>query len=158
MTVTREHLAGLELALELVAKIGPDIVWQALADLRDQAQSAEPVQGEAVEVVAYGDTDQLAALNKESSASCAVWNRPGRNRTALMTVAQHDRIMAPAKPDAELVELLRDVQACRKLTSVPLKIAFMEQRNMDSLSAVAEWISAVNSRIDAKLAELKGAP
>ena len=63
---------------------------------------------------------------------------------------------SPAKPDAELVELLRDVQACRKLTSVPLKIAFMEQRNMDSLSAVAEWISAVNSRIDAKLAELKG--
>jgi hypothetical protein len=32
----------------------------------------------------------------------------------------------------------------------------MEQRNMDSLSAVAEWISAVNSRIDAKLAELQG--
>jgi hypothetical protein len=71
-----------------------------------RAQSAEPVQGEAV---AYGDTDQLAALNKESSASCAVWNRPGRNRTALMTVAQHNRMMAAAKPDAELVDILKRV-------------------------------------------------
>jgi hypothetical protein len=166
------------------------------------AHSAEPVQGEAVEVVAYGDTDQLAALNKESSASCAVWNRPGRNRTALMTVAQHNRIMAaasakqgeaafspsskpvawinsytlaesatkkfgsyylsptrsdeddtplytsPAKPDAELVELL---SSCRGIVA----------REVERWNQVAARLldkGAVESdllkRIDAKLAEV----
>ena len=124
MTVTREDLSGLELALELVAKIGPDIVWQALAELRDQAQSAEPVQGEAVEVVCItqGGCNVTWTATKELTPA----------GTALMSVRQHNRIMAPAKPDAELLELLRQ---CLEAMRTP----YSDTRLM--------------ARIDAKLAE-----
>jgi hypothetical protein len=110
MTATKqtELLIDRKLLERLQERLDPHrdaVDWGMVCDAF-HAQSAEPVQGEAV---AYGDTDQLAALNKESSASCAVWNRPGRNRTALMTVAQHNRIMAAAKPDAELVDILKRV-------------------------------------------------
>ncbi|MFA7188488.1 MAG: hypothetical protein WC117_00200 [Sphaerochaetaceae bacterium] len=57
--------------------------------------------GETVEVVAYGDKQQLNALKSECSASCAVWNAPGRNREPLMTVAQHQRILAASAGSAD---------------------------------------------------------
>lgn len=79
-----------------------------------RAQSApEPVQGEAVEVVGYGCEGQIEVLKhvpltggmKVSGREREKYNVP------LMTVAQHNRIMAAAKPDAELVALLRDAKA-----------------------------------------------
>jgi hypothetical protein len=72
--------------------------WNARAQLPSQG-------GEAVEVVAYGDKQQLNALKSECSASCAVWNSPGRNREPLMTVAQHQCILAASVGSAEPVAM-----------------------------------------------------
>lgn len=106
MTATREHLPGLELALESIDVSGCD--YMRLKDLIAEAQSApEPVQGEAVDWVAWTtaepDGDGGYQLGIELGA-----DQPDFGVHPLMTVAQHNRIMAAAKPDAELVESLME--------------------------------------------------
>jgi hypothetical protein len=114
MTVTREDLSGLKLAAKYLRDkesenwlgskghhTGYIAAAVDLERLAVEAQPAEPVQGEAVEVVGY--------LYKSHSGVYS--QMPGREWEPLMTVAQHTRIIAAAKPDAELVELLRDAKA-----------------------------------------------
>jgi hypothetical protein len=86
------------------------------------AQSAEPVQGEAVEVVGFvtlggvfhgGSGPELGEIDIEPDMGVLerlqykIVTGSDDVYLDLMTVAQHNRIMAAAKPDAELVELLR---------------------------------------------------
>jgi hypothetical protein len=155
MTVTREHMAGLELAYELSQMNSFPVSFErSLEQLIEQAQSAEPVQGEAVEVVGVRiSTDGFGSYIADSAMGIGA-AQPGEVREPLMTVAQHQKIMAafspsskpvawinsytlaesatkkfgsyylsptrsdeddtplytsPAKPDAELVELLREL-------------------------------------------------
>lgn len=102
MTATRKHLAGLELALERWNDGGHAIQYgKLLSELIEQAQSApEPVQGEAVEVVAHvatmGFGQHYASGIGEPIDRCI----PGE---PLMTVAQHRRIMAAATRPADQV-------------------------------------------------------
>ena len=92
--------------------------------------SPEPVQGEEVRVVGVRiSTDGFGSYIADSAMGIGA-AKPGEMREPLMTVAQHNRIMAAAKPDAELVELLREV---RKRCPLP------------------DW---ARTRIDAKLEEL----
>lgn len=91
-TMTPDQIAAMELDLHnAIAEVGR---------LRVQLPSQG---GEAVEVVAYGDKQQLSALKNECSASCAVWNAPGRNREPLMTVDQHNRIVADVRANRDAV-------------------------------------------------------
>jgi len=128
MTPNQLHIAGLELAHQTIE---PYSKWcaEALAKLTTQAKAA-PVQGEAVDVVAYIDsggalyTAKLLEIMSVDSAGCE----------PLMTVAQYNRIMAATKPDAELIELL-----CAVMAEVgPFELG-----------------TALCSRIDAKLAALR---
>jgi hypothetical protein len=94
---------------------------------------SEPVQGEAVQIV--------GSLIDGEFFHC-VQNGPGN--TLLMTVAQHHRIMAAAKPDAELVSLLMDISAM--LHYGRLTIINCYPRNRDCRAILAD--------VDAKLATL----
>lgn len=96
MTATREHLAGLELAHKTIA---PYSSWCAgqLRKLIDQAQSTtEPVHGEAVEVVGYGCAGQIEVLKHVPLTGAMKVSGCSREKYSvpLMTVAQHNRIMA----------------------------------------------------------------
>lgn len=117
----------------------PDVEsWKRL-----MAQSApEPVQGEAVEVVAWANPSDLVEDGYGHSFGVSSSEYPGR--VPLMSVAQHNRIMAAAKPDAELVALLED---CRG--------PVIDAVNNADCQANAELYNALIKRIDAKLAELK---
>lgn len=110
MTPTREHLAGLELAFKQINSDG-GFDDDSLLRLITEAQSApEPVQGEALRVVGVRiSTDGFGSYIADSAMGIGA-AQPGEVREPLMTVAQHNRIMAAAKPDAELVELLRMVR------------------------------------------------
>lgn len=111
MTASRSHLAGLELARKALNHwpvTGLAAAKLKLDQLIAEAQSApEPVQGEAVRVVGClleadpGDRHNDTIIVRTHHAE----GRRVASRTAvnLMTVAQHNRIMAAAKPDAELV-------------------------------------------------------
>jgi hypothetical protein len=70
---------------------------------RKQAQSAEPVQGEAIRVRGYIRCESVEGMGFVETLTHAA----GHNAYPLMTVAQHNRLIAAAKPDAELVDLLR---------------------------------------------------
>jgi hypothetical protein len=118
------------------------------ARMEPVAQSAEPVQGEAVEVVAYMNTASGKVV--KYGPTVMDWDDEQEPVESLMTVAQHNRIMAAAKPDAELVGLL---SSCRGIVA----------REVERWNQVAARLldkGAVESdllkRIDAKLAELKG--
>jgi hypothetical protein len=87
-----------------------------------RAQSAEPVQGEAV--AGWRRSDRPYEMTAYPSV-CATWHRHGFPVQALYT--------SPAKPDAELVELLRQ---CLDAMRTP----YSDTRLM--------------ARIDAKLAEV----
>lgn len=93
MTATRKHLAGLELALERWNDGGPAIQYgKLLSELIEQAQSApEPVQGEAVEVVANVSTMGFGKHFAMGIGESINKLTPGDE---LMAVAQHQRIMA----------------------------------------------------------------
>lgn len=155
MTATREHLAGLELALNRWNDGGPTIQYgKLLFDLIEQAQSApEPVQGEALRVVGVRiSTDGFGSYIADSAMGIGA-AQPGEVREPLMTVAQHNRIMAAAKPDAELVELLRD--------KFP-RIDITKPLPLDEKAHCCEYTIFVERErlhrlIDAKLASLKGA-
>jgi hypothetical protein len=103
---------------------------EAVEALRAKSTPAEVAQGEAVEVVAHMQRPEYyspyVSINRDTS--CEVVDQ-------LMTVAQHNRIvaaMAPSSPDAELVALLRE---CRR---APNNLIWPE--------------SILRDRIDAKLA------
>lgn len=112
MTATRKDLAGLELALnELELDNHQPVVaglWRLIAQAK--AAPADPGQGEAVEVVG---TRYSRITENGRNVSLVRLSRSRRyvgwHAEDLMTVAQHNRIMAAAKPDAELVELLIEV-------------------------------------------------
>lgn len=148
MTATREHLAGLELVKRQVSITNP-LAAEQLEYLIDQAQSVpDPVQGE----VAWVAVDQDGA-----------WSEPQATRAHAQTLAddmsralppshegQACRVMAlytaAAKPDAELVELLRDER--------------LHGRNSPSCQEGMVFKCKCRrcrfERIDAKLASLKG--
>lgn len=93
----------------LQERLDPHLDARDWGMLCDAFRAQVPNQaGEAVEVVAYGSTHGInPVLSRHALGSSgeqlSVYDIP------LMTVAQHNRIMATAKPDAELVELLREV-------------------------------------------------
>lgn len=159
MTATRKDLSGLELALNKLELDNHQPVVAGLWRLISQAKAApaEDGQGEAVEVVAYLlKHDSGARLVDVNSQSMQVAQQLlGGHIHKLLTLEQHNHIMAAAKTktDAELVELLRDVQICRNLTSYPLKLEFAKTRNLDGVEGVHDWMAEVHSRIDAKLKE-----
>ena len=127
MTVTREDLSGLKLARSIIEENWPaDALLEIVDNCIAEAQSAEPVQGEAVEVVGFvtlggvfhgGSGPELGEIDIEPDMG--VLERLQYKTVTgsddvyldLMTVAQFNRIMAAAKPDAELVELLRLAKA-----------------------------------------------
>jgi hypothetical protein len=75
----------LELALELYTReCQPLPFTEVLCDLIDQAQSAEPVQGEAVEVVGWRRLDRPYELTAYPSV-CAMWHGVGYPVQALYT-------------------------------------------------------------------------
>ena len=105
-----------------------------------RAQSAEPVQGEAVDVVAWANPSDL--VDDGYGHSFVVSSSEYHGRVPIMTVAQHDRIMAAAKPDAELV-----ADAARWNYYAP-KVA----------GQCGVTLQEMNATIDAELAELQSAP
>jgi hypothetical protein len=128
MTAKREDLSGLKLARSIIEENWPaDALLEIVDSCIAEAQSAEPVQG--------GVTKELAALAwqmafAEGDAAGDMSFRVAKHVSMLLT--QHNRIMAAAKPDAELVELLRQ---CLEAMRTP----YSDTRLM--------------ARIDAKLAE-----
>jgi hypothetical protein len=134
MTATREHLSGLKLARSIIEENWPaDALLEIVDNCIAEAHSAEPVQGEAVEVVGWlhrqGNYTEASSRPLAEDEVSRGWEE-----SELMTVAQHNRIMAAAKPDAELVALLR---LCR-----------------NEFAGVSMTHNLVD-RIDAKLAELQ---
>jgi hypothetical protein len=99
-----------------------------------RAQSAEPVQGEAV--AGWRRTDRPYEMTAYPSV-CATWHRHGFPVEALYT--------SPAKPDAELVECLKFARTTMRTVAMHAKLTGVEHRSL--MSEVA--------RIDAKLAELQ---
>lgn len=128
MSATRKHLAGLELALERWNAGGPAIQYgKLLSELIEQAQSApEPVQGEAVEVVGFvtlgglfhggsgpelGDIDIEPDMGALERLQYRTVDGSDDVQLDLMTVAQHQRILA--QRDAELeFETGRYIELC----------------------------------------------
>lgn len=136
MTATREHLAGLELAIAELIKVGVkrgSLPHMVLTNLADEAQSApEPVQGEAV-----------ACWIKSSvpGADIVVLGNPADIHQAA-TDTKIPLYTSAAKPDAELVELLRIAEA----ELLDWRTSFPD--------ADSTYTDNLRSRIDAKLAEL----
>jgi hypothetical protein len=130
MTATREDLAGLKMAYELSQMNSFPVSFErSLEQLIEQAQSAEPVQGEAVEyqqLSRYGNWDRI---DKATFDLGKLGQSPERFR-ALYT--------SPAKPDAELVELLRQASHWLK---VHAPAASTEQAIADDIDAK---LAAVN--------------
>lgn len=137
MKPNQSHLAGLELALEALQDARLWVGSAAVRKLIKQAQSApEPVQGEAAACVyqwefgnAWMDTDEKGAAD----ARCE-----GYKTRTLYTAA--------AKPDAELVELLRSAQWCMQCSP----------SCQAGVVTKCGCKKCVHARIDAKLAELQG--
>lgn len=186
MTATREHLAGLELALELYTQeCQPLPFTEVLCDLIDQAHSAEPVQGEAVALDQRLEAAGMLSVAKllqgapidaflkhagvNDIASLLQWAEMRRGEYLRMqarydlgerdkgddlyewVVAHcavfpelHVNIRAAAKPDAELVELLRDARRC-----------VMDCADPDAGGPTRREAQSTLARIDAKLAELE---
>lgn len=80
--------------------------------LRTQLEAIRAAGGEEPKVVAYMDVEPLMDAFQEDWR--AAWNRPGEHRDALMTVAQHQRIVAAMA--AELEQLRKDAGAEMFLT------------------------------------------
>jgi hypothetical protein len=151
MTPEHKHIAGLELALATWNNELPYAHFPSeMRRLINEAQSApDPVQGEAVEVAGYRWKTPIPKELQGSEWAWSYgshWSTGPKDAERLMTVAQHNRLMSAAKPDAdhlresakmvdaELVELLREV-----ISEVgPLELG-----------------TYLFSRIDAKLAELQ---
>jgi hypothetical protein len=88
---------------------------------------AEVAQREAVEVVGYRWKYHIPKEIQGSSWSFAYashWSTGPKDAEPLMTVAQHNRIVAAmaAQPDAKLVELLRDARKYIAPGAVQLRI------------------------------------
>jgi hypothetical protein len=88
----------------------------ALAQGIAQPAPAEVAQGEVVEVVGWADESIAAFITHDckqygESMGGAAGSAVTSHKTALMTVAQHTRIVADmaTQPDAELVALMVDV-------------------------------------------------
>lgn len=124
MTATREHLAGLELALELYTQeCQPLPFTEVLCDLIDQARSAEPVQGEAVALIV--ERDIFGTMHIKMPAHDGgepfdfvqvQYRYPYTDNQSTKRLADQIALLiaggaatSPAKPDAELVELLQSM-------------------------------------------------
>lgn len=93
-------------------------------------------------------------LYKEGKEKLLFWCREARGETTKLRSALADHQSAAART-AELEGLLRDEQTRSKLTSLPLKLMFMKERNFQSIQEVHDWMVGVGNRIDAALAEGK---
>jgi len=135
MTATREHLSGLELARETLNHwpvTGLVAAKLALDQLIAEAQSAEPVQGEAVffvdpEALAFGDRSTRSYRRKNDVATLPLYT-------------------SPDKPDAELVELLQTISGI-----FPADMS-------DDKSSRTGWLPHIREAVNklrAKLAELQ---
>jgi hypothetical protein len=163
MIVGREHIAGLQAALELWNDGGPIVQYaHALADMFEQAR-AEPVQGEGVEVVAWRtnrDEDSTFPRLHRGESEAQSWviycnNGPRITKEPLMTVAQHNRIMAAAKPDADLIAL----KALLPTLDNALEDLELHGRHGDQgYRELKEWyrkMAVATARIDAALTKLQ---
>jgi hypothetical protein len=144
MTPEHKHIAGLELARTELPKTSTRNYLLALDELIEQAKAApEPVQGEAVEVVACWLQSVWPGVDIVVLGDPAdIYQATTDTKHPLMTVAQHRRITAAAKPDAELVELLGE--------ALPA-VRYEAQRG----DAKGDEYRDLLKRIDAKLAELR---
>lgn len=97
MQVKREHLAGLELALDEMHDMLDGSCETRLNRLIEQAKTAPFVTG--ADVVAFVKGDDAHRVISWHPDKPAFAHPVG---TELMTVAQHSRIMAGAKVDANL--------------------------------------------------------
>lgn len=130
MKPNQSHVAGLELALERWNEGGPAIQFaHLLADLIAQAQSApEPVQGEAVATDAFVPGSLADLLFQLGEKGIGVSGGTHGDHWAFRSAA--------AKPDAELVELLRDAAAwfegrdidCNLTRDIDAKLASLNPR------------------------------
>ena len=158
MTPNKSHVAGLELAKEALANwpvTGLTSAKNALDQLIEEAQSApEPVQGEAVawilRVGGYQDVlveDYKRVLSEQEHFI-------GRGRTADIIPLYTEA----AKPDAELVELLRDVREwaskANDLVLYPVASTMTCRAAVEAETLVID-LTGLQNRIDAKLASLK---
>lgn len=139
--MTKTKKTRLRRAALFLSRIGSECnEVKTLMELLDQAQSAEPVQGEAVEVVGY-----VAQQDMDWQGDCTLRKTAMADYTIpVMTVAQHNRSMAAAKPDAEMVALLRDERNYGPL-GVSCQVGMVE-RCVCKMCRIR--------RIDAKLAEV----
>jgi hypothetical protein len=159
MTPDQSHVAGLELALAELAEYSPTahaLGEYHLRPLIHKAKSApaEVAQGEAVEVVCItqGGCNVTWTATKELTPA----------GTALMSVNQHDRIVAAmaTQPDAELVELRKNAARYQWLLASDWYVGpdnfycgeggDMQNYENDNFCSVN-----LNEAIDAKLASLR---
>jgi hypothetical protein len=118
MKPNQSHVAGLALALELLSGFTADEVGDSpyitIKDWLSEAKSApaEVAQGEAVKVVGY---QWLDTAHFRKNLPNFAQNQPKQDEfRPLMTVAQHNRIVAALtapQPDAELMELLQRLRS-----------------------------------------------
>lgn len=132
-TVTREHLAGLELFKSVHKNDIDYLIGEELDRLIAQA-SAAPEQ----EPVAWACAQQLRALNKApGSATCAVWNASGFSRVPLYThpSAEIERLRAENKRlDLALAQADHNYDCDRQQ---------FEQRLADAQALLAKSVASV---------------
>jgi hypothetical protein len=121
-----------------------------LTSAQAKSAPAEPVSREAVQVVGVRiSTDGFGSYIADSAMGIG-GPAPGEVRESLMTVNQHNRMMAaPPSPDAELVELLSQ---CRGIAAKEVE---RWTRAAAILPVNADIESSLLTRIDAKLDSLK---
>lgn len=147
MTATREHLPGLELALDQVGEIHTGEAYEIIYRLYKEAQSApEPVQGEACPGCESQNVIHLMHC-KDCETDYAGADQVNRN--AAISRAN----MAAAKPVAELVELLRDARSDLAAYIDEAYPQFMLEYPHNQRKHAADM--EIVHRIDAKLAELQ---
>lgn len=105
------------------------------ADL-NRIEAADPVQGEAT--VKESLTVDLVENSTYGGLHIKEWHNHG------LSAGRHTLYTSPAKPDAELVELLRDARRC-----------VMECADQDAGGPTRREAQSILARIDAKLAELQ---
>jgi hypothetical protein len=158
MTVTREHLAGLKLARSIIEENWPaDALLEIVDNCIAEAQSAEPVQGEAVALIV--ERDIFGTMHIKMPAHDGgepfdfvqvQYRYPYTDNQSTKRLADQIALLiagveptSPAKPDAELVECLKFARATMATVAENANLRRVEHRSL--MSEV--------KRIDAKLVE-----
>ena len=154
--MTPNLIAAVDAAMVEMQNIHPPLKRSECERLIRAALSApaEPVSRETVQVVGVRiSTDGFGSYIADSAMGIG-GPAPGEVRESLMTVNQHNRMMAaPPSPDAELVELLRDARADLAAYIDGAYPQYMLEYPHNQRKHAAD--TEIVRRIDAKLAILK---